>query len=215
MRQLLEPIGLSLMEASGGQEGIELFQKKSPHLIWMDIRMPDMDGYEAAKRIREAEAARRNEDGTEIHTPIIAFTAGAMENKESSPLAGVFDDWVYKPFREEEIFAKLEKHLGVQFVYQPAGFPAVQQEASKDRAALIPADLSDLPADWIGEFSRMLKMGHSKQLLALIDRVHLGHAKVAAFLGDMVRTHNFERLIPLFEEANKGNANGQSPEHHG
>ena len=54
----------------------------------------------------------------------------------------------------------------------------------------------------------MLKTGRSKPLLALIDRVHPGHAKVAALLGDMVRTHEFERLVPLFEGALEEKANG-------
>jgi CheY-like chemotaxis protein len=92
LRQFLEPVGFKVLDAAGGREAVDLYRKDPQHLIWMDIRMPDMDGYETARRIREAEGARRNEDGTEIHTPIIALTAGAMENKESSPLAGVFDD---------------------------------------------------------------------------------------------------------------------------
>jgi DNA-binding response OmpR family regulator len=54
-----------------------------------------------------------------------------MENKESSSFAGVFDDWVCKPFREEEIFAKFERHLGVQFVYQPAGFPQPSKKSPR------------------------------------------------------------------------------------
>jgi len=208
LRQLLEPVGFEVLEAPGGQEAVDLCRKDPPDLIWMDIRMPDMDGYEVARRIREAEGARRNEGGQRVHTPIIAFTAGVMENKESSPSAGVFDDWVYKPFREEEIFAKIEKHLGVQFVYQPAVFPAAQGEAPKDWDALTPADLSKLPPDWLEEFSQVLKTGRSKQLLTLINEIHPAHARVARLLGDLVRTHGFERLIPLFEEALKEKANG-------
>ena len=131
-----------------------------------------------------------------------------MENKESSPFAGVFDDWVYKPFREEEIFAKIERHLGVQFVYQPTALPAIQGEALEDRDALTPAELSKLPADWLKEFFRMLQKGRSKQLLTLIDQLHPAQARVARLLGDLVRTHGFERLIPLFEDALKEKANG-------
>jgi two-component system sensor histidine kinase/response regulator len=145
LRQLLEPVGFKVLEAASGPEAIDLYQKDRPHLVWMDIRIPGMDGYEAARRIREAERERRKGDGQEIHTPIIALTAGVMENKESSPLAGVFDDWVYKPFRETEIFEKLEKHLGVRFVYQPSVSSAGRPDRTRDQAALTPADLSGLP----------------------------------------------------------------------
>jgi len=62
--------------SSGGEEAVDLFKSGQPDLIWMDLRMPGMDGSEAARRIREAERGRRNEDGKEIRTPIIALTAG-------------------------------------------------------------------------------------------------------------------------------------------
>jgi PAS domain S-box-containing protein len=199
-RQLLEPVGFQVLEAASGQEAIDFCRKAAPHLIWMDIRMPEMDGYEAAGRIREAEGARR--------TPIIAFTAGVMENKDLSPLAGVFDDWVYKPFREEEIFAKLENHLGVRFVSQAAALPGGKADDREDLAALTPADLAKLPADWLEEFSRMLKSGRSKQLLSLIDRIPPEHAKERRALGDLVRVHQFEKLFALIHGTPREKENG-------
>jgi CheY-like chemotaxis protein/anti-sigma regulatory factor (Ser/Thr protein kinase) len=208
LRQLLEPLGFKVLEAAGGREAIDLCRKDQPHLIWMDIRMPEMDGYEAARRIREAEGARRKEDGAEIHTPIIAFTAGVMENKDLSPLAGVFDDWVYKPFREEEIFAKLERHLGVQFVYQPSVRSAVEQDQTREKAALTPADLSVLPVDWLKEFFETLQKGRSTQLQNMIKQVPPEHAEMARALAELVRVHQFDRLIPLVREALKENADG-------
>jgi CheY-like chemotaxis protein len=208
LRQLLEPVGFKVVEAAGGREAIDLCRKDPPDLVWMDIRMAEMDGYEAARRIRETESAKRNEDGTKIHTPIIAFTAGVMENKEASPHAGVFNDWVYKPFREEEIFVKLEKHLGVRFVSEPAGFRAAQEDSPKDREPLTPADLSDLPPDWLEEFSHLVKAGRSRQLLVLIDRVCPTHPRVSRILGELVRAHDYERLIALFGESREEKASG-------
>jgi CheY-like chemotaxis protein len=174
----------------------------------MDIRMPETDGYEAARRIREAEGARRNEGSQQVHTPIIAFTAGVMENKESSPSAGVFDDWVYKPFREEEIFAKLERHLGVQFVYQAAALPEGKEDGPKGQAPLTPADLCNLPAGWLEEFFQTAKSGRSNQLLTLIDKIQPANAKVGQALGELVRMHQFKKLIALIQGALKEKANG-------
>ncbi len=207
LRQLLEPVGFKVLEAAGGREAVDLFLKDHPHLVWMDIRMPEMDGFEAARKIREAEGPRRDE-GSAVRTPIIAFTAGVMENKESSSLGGVFDDWVYKPFREEELFARLEKHLGAQFVYrQAAGSPAGAGKAP-EKAVLTPSDLAFLPAEWLEEFSRTLKSGRSKKLLTLIDQIQPDYAKTGQALGDLVRIHQFEKLFALVQGAHKGKENG-------
>ena len=208
LRRLLEPVGFRVLEAASGQEAIDLYRKDQPHLIWMDIRMPGMDGYEAARRIREAERERRKEDGQEIHTPIIALTAGVMENTGSPSLSEVFDDWVYKPFRETEVFDKIEKHLGVQFVSQPSVSSAVKADNSRDKAALSPADLSVLPADWLKEFFQTMEKGRSAQLLNLIDQIRPEHADLARALAEMVRIHQYEKLIPLTREALKEDVNG-------
>jgi PAS domain S-box-containing protein len=205
-RRLLEQGGFTVLEAAGGQEAVDLYKSGEPHLIWMDLRMPGMDGYEAAQRIREAESLRRNEEGKEIHTPIIALTAGVMENQSTSPLSWVFDDWVYKPFTETEIFDKLEKHLGVQFVYQPS---VGSVAADKDREREVtPADLFHLTTGWLEEFSKSLKRGRSAQVLSMIAQIPPEHADVARTLAELVRIHRFDKLIAVTEEALKENSNG-------
>jgi PAS domain S-box-containing protein len=208
LRHLLEPAGFKVLEAAGGREAVDLYRKEQPHLIWMDIRMPDMDGYEAARRIREAEGARRNQGGQRVYTPIIAFTAGVMENKEPSLSAGVFDDWVYKPFREAEIFAKIEKHLGVQFIYHPSVLSTTEQDKTREEAALTPADFSVLPADWLKEFFGTMKTGRSKQLLNMIEQIPPEHANLARKLAELIHVHQFDRLILLVREALGENTDG-------
>jgi CheY-like chemotaxis protein len=200
LRQLLEPVGFQVLEAADGQEAVDLFSSGQPHLIWMDLRMPEMDGNEAARRIREAEKGRR--------TPIIALTAGVMENEGSPSHSPVFDDWVYKPFRETEIFAKLEQHLGVQFVYQPSVGSAAEADKGPEKAVLTPAGLAVLPVEWLSEFSQALRKGRSAELMDLIDRISRDHANLAGNLAELVRVHRFDRLIPLIREALKEKADG-------
>jgi PAS domain S-box-containing protein len=207
-RQLLEPVGFRVLEAASGQEALELYSRHQPHLIWMDIRMPGMDGYEAAEKIRKAESQKQNEGGHKIHTPIIAWTAGVMEDKGSSPLSWVFDDWVYKPFRETEVFDKIEKHLGVQFVYRSSDSSTAKPDHTPDKAALTSADLSILPADWLKEFFQTMKKGRSKQLMDQIDRIRPEHADLAQALAELIRVHQFDMLISLTQEALKANADG-------
>ena len=201
LRQLLEPVGFRIWEAPGGREAIDLHQKVQPDLIWMDIRMPGMDGYEAARRIREAEKGKRNPDGREVHTPILALTAGVMEQKQSSPLAGVFDDWVYKPFRETELFEKLEKHLGVQFVYQS---PPSPEEKGSGEPVLQAGDLAGLPRDWLERFLGAVKRGRPRQMHDLIEEIRPDFAVAARALTDLMNLYKFETLITLTEKALQG-----------
>jgi CheY-like chemotaxis protein/anti-sigma regulatory factor (Ser/Thr protein kinase) len=206
LRRLLEQCGFTVLEASGGQEAVDLYESGQPDLIWMDVRMPGMDGYEAAQRIREAERGRGNKRGKDAHTPIIALTAGIMEDKASSPLAWVFDDWVYKPFREAEIFGMLEKHLGVQFIYQPlVELAAADQDRVK---GVTPAELAALPVEWLREFFQVLRTGRSSQLIDLINRISAEHGELAGTLAELVHVYRFDHLIVATEGALKEASDG-------
>ena len=198
-----EQIGFIVLEAAGGQEAVDVCARYQPHLIWMDLRMPGMDGGEAAHRIREAERGRRNEEGKEIRTPIIALTAGVMENIEFSSHSQVFDDWVYKPYRETELLGMLEKHLGVQFIYRASAGAAMEADKGPEKDALTPADLAVLPVEWLREFFQMLRRGRSAESLDLIGRILPEHANLARMLAELARFHRLDKLIPITQEALK------------
>jgi PAS domain S-box-containing protein len=207
LRRLLEQGGFSVLEAASGQEAVDLYKSRRPHLIWMDLRMPGMNGDEASRRIREAESGRRNEEGKEIHTPIIALTAGVMENEGPTSHSQVFDDWVYKPFRETEIFAKLEKHLGVQFIYQPPVGSAAEADKGRAKDAVTPADLAVLPVEWLQKFFQALRRGGSVELLNLIDRIRPEHPDLARALAELVHIYRFDKLIAVTGEVLEENSN--------
>ncbi len=208
LRQLLEQCGFSVLEAASGQEGIDLHRSSQPHLIWMDIRMPEMDGYEAARRIREAEENRQKEAEEKVHTPIIALTAHVLDSRESSSHFGIFDDRVYKPFQEMEIFDKLEKHLGARFVYAPLMGSEAEEDRAPEKDAVRPSDLAALPVEWLQEFSQTLRKGRPKEILDLIDRIRSEHAVVARAFDEMVRIYQFHKLISLTQEALVENTRG-------
>ncbi|MCP4713730.1 MAG: response regulator, partial [Deltaproteobacteria bacterium] len=109
LRKMLEPLGFEIQEATNGQEAVDVFYRWRPHLIWMDIRMPVMNGMEATRRIKETK------DGA--NTKIVALTAHALEDERREILESGCDDFIRKPYRETEIFEALAKHLGVRFLY--------------------------------------------------------------------------------------------------
>ena len=101
----LQRIGdFDILEASNGQEALSLVESESPDLIFMDLKMPVMDGWEATRRIRAREGRRR--------VPIIALTAQAMAGDEQKALAAGCDDYVPKPIVDPNVVrSKLERLL--------------------------------------------------------------------------------------------------------
>ena len=108
--RLLHPLGFHLQEASNGKEAIEIWEKWEPHLIWMDMRMPVMDGFEATQKIKASTKGQA--------TVIIALTASVLEEERAVVLSAGCDNFLRKPFRDEQIFKALEQHLGVRYVYE-------------------------------------------------------------------------------------------------
>lgn len=100
--QLLED-RYQLLEADSGQQGLELALRERPDLVLLDISLPGMDGYEVARRLRADPVLGR--------TPLIAVTAHAMAGDQERIFAQGFDDYIAKPIDEDELWAKVDKHL--------------------------------------------------------------------------------------------------------
>jgi CheY-like chemotaxis protein len=92
-----------IVEASNGQEALGAVESGDLDLIFMDLKMPVMDGWEATRRIRASEGAR--------HIPIIALTAQAMAGDEQKALAAGCDDYVAKPIVDQEVVRRKVERL--------------------------------------------------------------------------------------------------------
>jgi CheY-like chemotaxis protein len=103
--RLLEKRGHNVVLAQNGREALQTLEHQHFDIVLMDIQMPEMDGFEATKLIREKEKA----SGT--HLPIIALTAHAMQGDEENCLACGMDGYVTKPIKLEELFSVIEKVL--------------------------------------------------------------------------------------------------------
>ena len=108
--KLLNPLGFELKEASNGREAVAVWESWQPDLIWMDMRMPAMNGYEASEQIKSSTKGQA--------TAIIALTASILEEEKAVVLSAGCDDFLRKPFRESEIFEMMAKHLGVRYIYE-------------------------------------------------------------------------------------------------
>jgi CheY-like chemotaxis protein len=99
--RVLEKAGHGVLQAQDGREALALLEREPVDLVLMDVQMPEMDGFAATRELR------RREQTTGRHLPVLALTAHAMSGDEERCLAAGMDGYVIKPFRTEELLARI------------------------------------------------------------------------------------------------------------
>jgi CheY-like chemotaxis protein/HPt (histidine-containing phosphotransfer) domain-containing protein len=127
--RMLEKLGYRADVAADGLEALEALSRIAYAAVLMDVQMPEMDGYEATKEIREREGAAR-------HTPIIAMTANALEGDRDKVLEAGMDDYIPKPVKPEEMEAVLQRWIPEQEFLEPPAPETGSAEATLDARAL-------------------------------------------------------------------------------
>lgn len=200
--KLLRSLGFKVQEAENGIEAIDIWQRWHPHLIWMDMQMPVMNGYTATSHIKQMAARQADKDnqpviGQEVPPlpKIIALTASAFEEQRREVLACGCDDFVRKPFREQEIFLKLAEHLGVKYRYEST--PDTPPGNMTPNFVLNATDLQIMPSDWIDQLHCYANQGNDVQILRLIQQVPATHADIVHALTTLVEHFQFSQIRQL------------------
>jgi signal transduction histidine kinase/DNA-binding response OmpR family regulator len=107
---ILRPLGFEVVSAVDGREGVATFEEEKPDLVLMDYRMPVMDGDEATRLIKASLAGRT--------TTVISVSANVLGRDEIEAAAAGSDDYLAKPFKQEELLDILAKHLDVKYQYE-------------------------------------------------------------------------------------------------
>jgi CheY-like chemotaxis protein len=203
LTKVFTPVGFEVREAGDGQQAVEIWETWQPHLIWMDMRMPVMDGYEATRRIK---ATTRGQA-----TIIVALTASGLEEEKSVILSEGCDDYMRKPFLEQDLFAMMAKHLGVRYVYQelaadsqasslPAG-PFLTSPTAREMVGR----MTNMQAEWLAALERAATLGDEQAILHLANQA----ASIDPWLGSEIARlgskFDHESLLALVEEARKPN----------
>jgi signal transduction histidine kinase/DNA-binding response OmpR family regulator len=198
--KLLEPVGFAVRQAANGREAVDIWQAWEPHLIWMDMRMPVMDGYEATRQIK---ATTRG-----MATIIIALTASALEEDRAVILSEGCDDYIRKPFREDELFAAAARHLGVRYVYEAtetevdeAAAAGVDQEqpprATGEGADHLAAQLQAAGPAWAQELERATILGDLEAIHRLASAVAGQDPELATTIVKLADRYEHEQILYL------------------
>ena len=199
--KLMEPFGWEIREATDGEEAIALWETWHPHLIWMDMRMPIMDGYRATQIIRQKE----RDAGHDPKTIILALTASAFEEERQKVLTIGCDDFIRKPFQEQEIFNKLAQYLSIRFCYEgdaseddfpPARTPHYDTPNSLSPQGLA-LDITTLPESWRQAMSQAAQQLDEISMIRLIQDIQPQYPHVAAPILSLIENFDFETIVKL------------------
>jgi CheY-like chemotaxis protein len=218
----MKRVGLEVQEARSGTEALQKWQTWHPHLVWLDIRMPDMSGYEVAQQIRvqeessviqpassvEPEEQRTEDEGQRTKdkrqkTILIALTAQSYQEDHNRALAAGFTDFVTKPFDATEIFRLLVVHLGLQFQYStpPDSRGSMPPDAiassPSDEQPLTPEMLRIMPPEWIEALYTAALNCSSQAVETQIALLPPDQRALAARLKRLVHNYEFEVILRL------------------
>jgi PAS domain S-box-containing protein len=173
---LLESAGVRVIAAAGGLEAVQLTRQHRPDVVFMDLKMADLDGLEATRRLQA--------DPATAHVPVIAVTASAFGDTRAAAMEAGCVDYLPKPVRAESLFAALQTHLGVRFVWGAerydsaaemdlSGAPRRLEIATRLRDAVTIGDVTDLEGlaqELVGGDATEAALGHRiARLVASFD----------------------------------------------
>lgn len=188
---LLQQLGFDTKGVTNGREAVEVWQTWKPHLIFMDMRMPFMDGCSASTEIRSKPGSK--------DTVIIAVTASVFNDQIDDILSAGCNDFLRKPFKTEEIYNKLEKHLKLRFVYDQDQADA-QTEPGTEKTADLAASARQLPQKLR---SRMLKAAiraDVEKTENILEEIKNLDSELASKLKALVDEFEFEKIQVCFTE---------------
>lgn len=155
LKEMLLPLGFEIIEAVNGQDALSKVREYRPDLVFMDLIMPEMDGYAAVRHIRQMSASN--------DIPIIAISASAFEHIRQKSLEAGCNDFLAKPLYLEDMLGKLEQYLHLEWIYaqdQPTPQPDTQ-----------PPELVLPPQEELRKLSHATKIGDIMEIRNRIDRL--------------------------------------------
>jgi CheY-like chemotaxis protein len=181
LMQLMHDIGLEAKVAENGEQCVKIFKDWHPHLIWMDRRMPVMDGIEATHRIRQLP------DGDQVK--IVAVTASAFKDQQQEMLDAGMNDFIRKPYRFDEIYDCLARQLGVKYIYKTS----TTEHAAP--IALAPEILRGLPVALRNELKVALENLDSDRIAAAIRQIGAVDAQIGLTLTRLADDFDYPTIL--------------------
>ncbi|MGF1486929.1 MAG: ATP-binding protein [Prochloraceae cyanobacterium] len=199
MVKLLKSVGFEVKAANNGLEAIEMFHKWRPNFIWMDMRMPVMNGYEATKKIKATKLGKK--------TTIVALTASVLNPEPLLVKEAGCDDFLSKPFKENEIFEKMAVYLGVRYVYEEKSqrkarfndIPLTALTTTPSLEAELRPLIEQMPKQWRENIYKAAVGVRETRIRESIAAIPEDFSPLTKTLTEMVDLLDFDSIVNLVE----------------
>ncbi|PID56379.1 hypothetical protein CSB45_11895 [candidate division KSB3 bacterium] len=203
LQELLQPLEFELREALNGREALDVWAAWQPDLILIGLLLPVMNGYEVMERIRTLSAEAPGSASDMHHVPrisrppiIIALTASAVEEERHEALSKGFDDFLRKPFKAQDFFELLKKHLGLKFIHgERASSSPVLDEPIQDDA------MKKIPAELVRDLHHAAGTTDIMKLSTIIQTIREYDDNLAEQLETYVNNFDYDHILKLSSDA--------------
>ena len=186
LQGMLIDIGVEVESVEDGQQALEQLEIFHPDIVFLDIRMPVLDGMEAMRRLRQDERWKG--------VKVVAISASVLEHERQEFLSAGFDAFIDKPFRFERICSCLAGLLGVEFEYG---------ESEEETAEVIDWSHLSLPSDLhdrLREATEIYSVTELEDYLREMEELGEEHRQLAAHLRDLKQEHDMEGILQILGE---------------
>jgi signal transduction histidine kinase len=195
LNEILVNVGLEVKTAGDGEEAVELFSQWGPDIVFMDMRMPKMDGLTATRHIKATDKGRQ--------TPIIALTGQTFEEDLKGILLAGCDDYLLKPFDEQLLFKLMGKHLNVTFIHEKSA--PLESPPPKETVVTIDA-MTELPTQQLIELRKIALELDLEKIKDCLGQIQTSHPELGAPLSKLSHEFRFEEIYNLCDGALKSKA---------
>jgi PAS domain S-box-containing protein len=183
---LLTGAGFEVRMAENGRHAIDIFQDWQPHFIWMDMRMPVLDGYQTTQAIR----ALPGGDAVKI----VALTASAFHENREAILAVGCDEMLAKPIDETRLYLLMGELLGLSYRYADEAVPSAPGTAASPEP-------SNLPEALRAELQAAAELLDTDAVRTIVDGMLADYPELARLIGEWLSDYRFDKINELCRQA--------------
>jgi len=178
------PAGVEVAKANDGAQALQRIAEQSPDIVFMDVRMPVMDGLSAVRRLREQWRGKR--------IVCVAITASGLLRQRSFYIDAGFDDCIGKPFRFETVLACMARHLGVELEYEAV--PEACRGATRRTAGVGAVHLPEALRERLLAAARINALTEIEALIAELKGLDASALAVAEKLEELLSEYDTEGI---------------------